>query len=93
MWVFMSFTAGFCEELVYRGFAIRMLQRRGLRTWLAVLLATVAFVFVHGVAAVFLGHIYFVAGLLFAALFLWRRSLVPGMCLHALVDVSAILAA
>lgn len=90
-WVFMSFTAGFCEEFVYRGFGIRTLQGRGMRTWLAVLLATLAFVFVHGLAGLFLFPVYFIAGLLFAALFLWRRSLVPGICLHALVDVAAIL--
>jgi membrane protease YdiL (CAAX protease family) len=88
-WLFISFTAGFCEELVYRGFAIRVLQGRGMRTWLAVLLATLSFVFVHGVAAVFRFPFYFTAGLLFAALFLWRRSLVPGVCLHALWDVVA----
>jgi membrane protease YdiL (CAAX protease family) len=86
-WVFMSFTAGFCEELVYRGFAIRVLQGRGMRIWLAVLLATLSFVFIHGVAAVFGFPFYFAAGLLFAALFLWRRSLVPGICLHASWDI------
>ena len=32
----------------------------------------------------------FIAGLLFSLLFLWRRSLVPGVCLHALFDVAAI---
>jgi membrane protease YdiL (CAAX protease family) len=89
-WVFMSVTAGLCEELIYRGFAIRLLQGRGLRTWLAVGLATLSFVFVHGLAGLFLFPIYFVAGLLFAALFLWRRSLVPGVCLHALYDVALI---
>jgi membrane protease YdiL (CAAX protease family) len=86
-WVFMSFTAGFCEELVYRGFAIRVLQGRGMRTWLAVLLATLAFVFMHGIAAVFGFPFFFTGGLLLAALFLWRRNLVPGVCLHALLDV------
>jgi hypothetical protein len=29
-------------------------------------------------------------GLFFSALFLWRRSLVPGVCLHALIDVANI---
>ena len=28
----MSVTAGFCEELIYRGFSIRMLQGRNMRT-------------------------------------------------------------
>jgi membrane protease YdiL (CAAX protease family) len=91
-WIFMSFTAGFCEELIYRGFGIRVLQGRNMRTWLAVGLATLAFVLMHGVSVIrpfpFL-TIYF-AGLLFSAIFLWRRSLVPGICLHALIDLAAI---
>jgi membrane protease YdiL (CAAX protease family) len=91
-WIFMSFTAGFCEELIYRGFSIRVLQGRNMRTWMAVALATLAFVLMHGISVIrpspFL-TIYF-AGLLFSVLFLWRRSLVPGVCIHALIDVAAI---
>lgn len=90
-WLFMSLTAGFCEEFVYRGFAIRYLQGRGVRTWVAVLAATLAFVLVHGKAAQIIFPILLVAGLLFSVLFLWRRSLVPGICLHALIDLYAII--
>jgi membrane protease YdiL (CAAX protease family) len=31
---------------------------------------------------------HFVVGLLLAGPFLWRRSLTPVMCVHALVDLS-----
>jgi len=91
-WIFMSFTAGFCEELIYRGFGIRALQGRNMSTWLAVGLATLAFVLMHGVSVLRLSPFLtlYLAGLLFSALFLWRRSLVPGVCLHALIDVAAI---
>jgi membrane protease YdiL (CAAX protease family) len=91
-WIFISLTAGFCEELVYRGFSIRALQGRNMRTWLAVGLATLAFFFMHGVWAIALPSflIISIGGLLFSALFLWRRSLVPGVCLHALIDVTNI---
>lgn len=91
-WIFVSFTAGFCEELTYRGFSIRMLQGRNVGTSLAVGVATLAFFFMHGISALALSPflmIYFV-GLLFSALFLWRRSVVPGVCLHALIDVANI---
>lgn len=91
-WIFMSLTAGFCEELIYRGFGIRMLQGRNMRTWLAVGLATLAFVLMHGISVLrpspFLT--IYIAGLVFSSLFLWRGSLVPGVCLHALIDVAAI---
>jgi membrane protease YdiL (CAAX protease family) len=88
-WIFISFTAGFCEELIYRGVSIRMLQRRNMRTLLAVSLATLAFFFMHGIWAMALSAFLtiYIAGLIFSALFLWRRSLVPGVCLHALIDV------
>ncbi|HSE40253.1 MAG TPA: CPBP family intramembrane glutamic endopeptidase, partial [Acidobacteriota bacterium] len=91
-WIFMSFTAGFCEELIYRGFSIHMLQRHKVRTWLAVVLATLAFFFMHGISAIALPHFLtiYIAGLLFSFLFLWRRSLLPGICLHALIDVANI---
>jgi membrane protease YdiL (CAAX protease family) len=91
-WIFISITAGFCEELIYRGFNIRMLQRYNIPTWLAVNLATLAFFFMHGISAMALFPFLtiFIGGLLFSALFLWRRSLVPGICLHALIDMTNI---
>ena len=42
-----------------------------------------------GVGTVAVSHAYLV-GLLFSALFLWRQSVVPGVCLHALIDVANI---
>ena len=89
-WIFISFTSGFCEELIYRGFGIRALQGRNVRTWLAVALATLSFVLMHGTNVLarpipFL--MIYIAGLLFSLVFLWRRSLVPGVCLHALFDL------
>jgi membrane protease YdiL (CAAX protease family) len=95
-WIFISFTAGFCEEVVYRGFCIRVLQGRNIRTWLAVGIATLAFFFMHAPSVV-IGDwkvtltaflIIYGLGLLFSVLFLWRRSLVPGICLHTLIDLA-----
>lgn len=91
LWVFMSFSAGFCEEVIYRGFGITALRGRGSETWVAVVLTTTAFVFVHGIAGLFLFPGYFAAGLLFAFVFLRSRSVVPGVCLHTAIDLGAIL--
>jgi membrane protease YdiL (CAAX protease family) len=97
-WIFSSVTAGFCEGVIYRGFGIRVLQGRNMGTWLAVGVATLAFFFMHGPALV-IGNwritlmsflIIYSGGLLFSVLFLWRRSLVPGICLHALIDITNI---
>lgn len=91
-WIAMCLTAALCEEFVYRGFGIRVLQARGVRTWLALPMASTSFVFVHGLAGVFAFPIYFTIGLLFCGLFVWRRTLAPGICMHALLDLMAILA-
>jgi hypothetical protein len=87
-WIVGSLSAGFCEELVYRGFGITLLRARGVRTWLAVVLPTLSWVLVHGVGGVLLFVPHFLVGLLFAGLFLWRRSLAPVMFVHALVDLT-----
>jgi membrane protease YdiL (CAAX protease family) len=92
LFVFVAFSAGVCEETVYRGFGIRALQARGVRTWKAVVLATLSFVLIHGLFGVIAFPFLFVAGLLYAGLFLWRRSLTLGIYVHALFDVMAVAA-
>jgi hypothetical protein len=87
-WIAASLSAGFCEELAYRGFGITLLRARGLRAWLAVALPTISWVLVHGVGGVLMFVPHFIVGLMFAGLFLWRRSLAPVMFVHTLVDLS-----
>jgi hypothetical protein len=87
MMLLMAVSAGFCEEVIYRGFAIRVLQGRGTRTWAAVLLALLSFIFMHGVMALFVFPLLIVAGLIASAIFLWRKSLTPVICLHAVFDL------
>jgi membrane protease YdiL (CAAX protease family) len=91
VFVLVSLSAGICEELVYRGFGLTALRGRGWQTWQAVAVTTLAFVFVHGVAGLILFPFYALFGLLFAGLFLWRQSLVPGVMLHASYDILVIL--
>jgi membrane protease YdiL (CAAX protease family) len=86
------FSAGFCEEFLFRGWAIRVLQARGLRTWQAVALSTISFVAMHGIAALFLFPLLIFAGIFYSLLFLWTKRLSPGMYLHALFDMMCILA-
>jgi membrane protease YdiL (CAAX protease family) len=85
-------SAGFCEEFIYRGFAIRVLQAHGFRTWQAIALATAAFVAMHGIAALFLFPLLIFAGIFYSLLFLWTKRLSPGIYLHALFDMMCVLA-
>lgn len=85
--VLLAVSAGFCEELLYRGFALRVLRGRGMRTWLALLLAMLSFVFIHGPSALFTFPFLTAGALIFSGIFLWRKSLTPGICLHAVFDL------
>ncbi len=92
LFVFMAISAGFCEETVYRGFAITKLQGRGWRTWQVIVLSTLSFIFMHGIAGLFMFPFLFVVGLFYAGLFLWRRNLTPCIYLHTLFDLMAVAA-
>lgn len=89
-WVPFSFTAAFCEEFVYRGFAITALRSRGHPAWRAVALATTSWCLVHGLGGILLFPAYFLVGVGFSALFLWWRSLVPVMAVHVLIVLTVL---
>jgi membrane protease YdiL (CAAX protease family) len=58
----------------------------------ALLLSGLAFGMIHGVAGILLMPVYLIAHGVFAAVFLWRKSLWPGIYLHALWDMMMVLA-
>lgn len=93
-WLAMSLTAGICEETMYRGFALTYLKRFFRWMWPGVLLATFAFAYFHGGfnqgAVQF--TIRFGIGLGFVGIYLCRKSLLPAVLLHYLMDASLILA-
>lgn len=77
-------TTPFCEEVLFRGLAVRSLRARGAALWLVWLLPTLAFAAIHltyfGVA----GMVYIVVwGGVLTALRLWRGHLTPGWLFHA----------
>ena len=91
-WILLSLTAGLCEETLYRGFLIRFLHEGApaLPIWGALAASSLCFG---------LGHVYqgrkgvvnsTFAGLAFGLLFLLSGSLVPGIVLHALIDLQMV---
>jgi membrane protease YdiL (CAAX protease family) len=91
-WILLSLTAGLCEEILYRGFLIRFLHDGSLALpiWGALALSSLCFG---------LGHAYqgrkgvvtsTIAGLGFGLLFLLSGSLIPGIVLHALIDLQMV---
>jgi len=78
-------TAGFCEELIYRGYLTQQLSAWTASPILAVTLQGVVFGLAHG----YYGRVMFpimVQGWLLGLLAYWRKSLRPGMLAHALQD-------
>lgn len=88
----MGLTAGLSEEIVYRGFAIRSLQGYKMNKWVSVLVATIPFIFQHGLKAIPQFSWFFGMGLLFGVLFITTRRLTVGIIIHWLVILSAVLA-
>lgn len=87
LWVAMSITAGFCEELVYRGY----LQRQVVSLTGSASLGIIAQAAIFGVGHWYQGGrkviIIVVLGALFGVLAHWRKSLRPGMLSHAWEDM------
>ncbi|HUJ33361.1 MAG TPA: type II CAAX endopeptidase family protein [Candidatus Acidoferrum sp.] len=85
-WVFLSTIAGFCEELVFRGY----LQRQFLALTRRPKLAVVCQALIFGAAHLYQGWkgavTITVYGALFGVLAAWRKSLRPGMMQHAAQD-------
>ena len=88
-WVALSFTAGFCEELVFRGYLQRQLFAITGRSWIAVALQAFVFGSIHLYQG-WRGAIGItVYGVLFGLLVIVRKSLRPGMIQHAGQDILA----
>jgi CAAX protease family protein len=86
-WVMLSISAGFSEELVFRGYLQRQLSAFTGSTWLALVLQASIFGIAHGYQGI--RNCLFVAlyGATLTMLALWRKSLRPGMMAHAWTDI------
>ena len=83
----LSISAGFCEEVVFRGYFQHQFTAFTRSKWIALLLQSTLFGVSHGYqgwAACLRITVY---GALFGLFALWRKSLRPGMIAHAWTDV------
>ncbi len=81
------------EEIVFRGYLIRRLTLVCNNTAVAVVLSSVIFAFGHGYEGWAGVIIVGVDGVIFAMVYLWRRSLVASIVMHFLLDFFAIVIA
>ncbi len=91
VFIVMAFAAGLGEEITYRGFAIRALQSHRVNRWLAVLIAAVPFVFQHGLKSLDQFWWFFGWGLALGTIFILSRRLLPGIIIHWIIILTAML--
>jgi membrane protease YdiL (CAAX protease family) len=88
LFVPLSITAGICEEWLFRGYLVWVLM-----PWLGLLGAAaasmVAFGLAHGYQGGKFGMRAFAAGVVMGLIALATRSILPGMALHAFVDLGS----
>ena len=89
-WILMSLAAGICEEAGFRGFVLTKLNFWIKNWWLTAIISSSCFGLGHlyqGLDRVILTAIY---GFLFCLVFIWRKSLFPGIVAHTLQDAIAL---
>lgn len=87
LWIGVSMSAGFCEELVFRGYFQRQFHAYTHSLWVAWLLQALLFGISHGYQGIEACVRIAAYGALFGLLALWRGSLRPGMMAHAGSDI------
>jgi membrane protease YdiL (CAAX protease family) len=88
MWIVVSIVAGFCEELVFRGYLQRQLAALTGSAVAGLVLQAIVFGIAHGYQGVKSVVNITILGLLFGLVAHWRRSIVPGAIAHALTDIA-----
>jgi membrane protease YdiL (CAAX protease family) len=76
-------SAGFCEELIWRGYAIQRLEARGRGRWSTILISAVSFALIHSPLH---WPFTFLFGLVTGYYYTRERNLLPLMIAHAIVD-------
>ena len=87
LWIGVSISAGFCEELVFRGYFQKQFEVFTHSRWIALFLQAVLFGVSHGYQGIEACVKIACYGALFGLLAVWRGSLRPGMIAHAWSDI------
>ncbi len=86
LWICLSATAGFCEEVLFRGYLQKQFTRLLRNQWIAVLVVSILFGLGHGYEGPQRMVLIAILGLSFGVLSILRKSLRPAMMAHTLQD-------
>jgi len=89
LWILLSLTAGFAEEIVYRGYLQRQFMALTGSVWLALVMQAIVFGASHGYQGLAACLRITIFGVLFGVMAVWFRRLRPGIIAHALTDIIA----
>ena len=87
LWIVVSITAGFCEELIFRGYLQRQLQALSSGVVAAVVAQGVVFGLAHSYQGWKQIVVISVLGVLYGVLAAWRRNLRVNVITHAATDI------
>jgi uncharacterized protein len=90
-WIPLALSAGFCEELAFRGYLQKQFQAIAGSGALAVLFQAIVFGVGHLYEGVGAAARIALFGVLFGLLAVWRKSLRPGMIAHAWSDIFGVI--
>jgi membrane protease YdiL (CAAX protease family) len=81
-------SAGICEEILFRGYALERLQLFTRNIWMAGLVGTVLFTLAHAPRYGFQPDLIgvFVIGAILSIVYIWRRNIAGCIALHWLID-------
>jgi membrane protease YdiL (CAAX protease family) len=85
-WLLMSATAGFCEELIFRGYLTAQFTAWTGNRWLAIIAQAVLFGLGHGYYGAPMIGIVMLLGFGLGLLTQWRHSLRPAIVAHGFMD-------
>jgi len=91
VWIPLALSAGFCEELAFRGYLQKQFQAIAGSSALAVLFQAIVFGVGHLYEGVGAATRITLFGALFGLLAAWRKSLRPGMIAHAWSDIFGVI--
>jgi membrane protease YdiL (CAAX protease family) len=86
LWICLSATAGFCEEVLFRGYLQKQFTRLLRNRWVALAVVSILFGLGHGYEGSQRMVLIALLGLSFGILSMWRKSLRPAMMAHTLQD-------
>lgn len=86
LWLLLAATAGFCEELTFRGYFQRQFSAWSGNRVAGLALQGLVFGMAHGYQGWRMMTVIMIFGWMFGALALWRKSLAPGMLAHWIED-------